>query len=119
MLDSTQIKETLTNIQYKDWNFHLGTMDDGFFVQVCFLAVDNDNPAGPEEIQKGRKWYLSRFMTIGEVVQTVFAAILMAEEHETRELFTYKGVRVFGPHMNLDTLVSFVASGNTLHRDPN
>lgn len=53
----------------------------------------------------GRKWYISPHMTDGEIVQTVFKALMTAVEHETREQFLFKGVAIFDPHIDLDKLV--------------
>ena len=52
----------------------------------------------------GRKWALSTHMTPGEVVQTVFAAVMAWQEHETREAFKFKGKAIFGPHISLKVL---------------
>lgn len=53
----------------------------------------------------GRKWFLSRHMTESEFVQTAFAAVLAAIEHEAREHFRYYGQAVFGPHFDVNDLV--------------
>lgn len=60
---------------------------------------------------RGRKWYLSPHMTDSEIVSTAFKAFLTAEEHECRERFRYKGQRIFGPHMDVDTLADALSSG--------
>lgn len=59
----------------------------------------------------GRKWRLSPHMTDGEVVQTAFLAVMTALEHEAREKFTYKGVTVFDPHLDIDKMVELRVSG--------
>lgn len=53
-----------------------------------------------------RKWKLSEFMTKSELVQTAFLAVMTAIEHETREQFRYKGRAIFGPHFNVERLVT-------------
>lgn len=63
------------------------------------------NVTGAPMVWKGRKWRLSPYMTDGEVVQTAFLAVMAANEHETREKFTYKGVSVFDPHYDIEKLV--------------
>lgn len=50
------------------------------------------------------KHYLSAHMTEDELVKTAFAAGVRAMEHEAREHFTYKGRRLFNPHLSIDTL---------------
>jgi hypothetical protein len=53
----------------------------------------------------GRKWLISEHMTDGEIVQTVFLAVQVAMEHETRELFKYKGQAILDPHYDIEKLV--------------
>lgn len=64
----------------------------------------------------GRKWRLSPCMTDGEVVQTVFKAMLTFLEHELREKFTFDGVAVFGPHLDIHRLVEIAR--DTVERTP-
>lgn len=54
---------------------------------------------------KGRKWLISKHSTDGEIVQTVFKAVLTAMEHEAREQFLYRGFSIFDPHYDIDKLV--------------
>lgn len=97
----------LKKIKYnKDgWEFRSGVMGDGFFIQIRFDAIDINT--GVVQLQSGRKWYISKFMTKSEVVQTAFYACLKAEEHECREQFTYDGEAVFCPHYSIDELHEF------------
>lgn len=93
-----EVKKILTNIRYKDWEFHVG--DD--YVQVRFLA--RCAKTGVHEWQSGRKWRISEHMTKSELVQTVFKAVVTAEEHEARENFFYRSRPIFGPHYDVDVL---------------
>lgn len=68
-------------------------------------AAGEDNRTGAPMTWRGRKWLLSRHMTAGEIAQTVLAAVLMATEHEIRELVTYMGQSVFDPHYDLAKLL--------------
>ena len=68
-----------------------------------------------EEAQNGRKWYLSRYMTKSELVQTAFKAAITFEEHECREMFTYRGRKIFSPHFDIDSL--WEISGQKKHLD--
>jgi len=100
----------LKEINYvKDgWEFRSGKMGDGFFIQVRFYAVNSTFIKQIDlELQSGRKWYISKYMTKSEVVQTAFHACLKAEEHECREMFRYKGEAVFCPHYSIDELYEF------------
>lgn len=64
----------------------------------------------------GRKWMLSTHMTKSEIVYTAFKAIMAAEEHETRELFKYRGHEVCGPHFDVDDIVEQIEA-RRLHAD--
>lgn len=92
----------LSDLSYKDWRFELGADGCRPFLQVVFLAPCAESGESAE--QRGRKWFLSPHMTDSEVVQTALAAVLMAEEHEVRERFLYRGRAIFGPHFHVEML---------------
>jgi hypothetical protein len=73
---------------------------------TCGATVDNMTGEHMEG-WNGRWWRLSKHMTAGEIVQTVFKATMTALEHEAREMFLYKGVPVLDPHYDIDKLVEF------------
>jgi hypothetical protein len=74
----------------------------GFHLQVRCQAPDADT--GRPAVQHGRKWWLARSADRSEIVRTAFKAVLTWQEHEAREQFTYRGARVFGPHLDVDRL---------------
>lgn len=53
----------------------------------------------------GVRW-LHEHMSKSDVVRTIFGACLAYEEHEVREFFHYKGMTVFGPHIDVDALAT-------------
>lgn len=101
-MTDNQIAGVLQEVSYKDWTIEYHGGDDPY-LQVCFLATDS--VTGVKELQRGRKWRLSSYMTRSELVQTAFLACLTAEEHEVRETFRYKGQTVYGPHFDVEKLV--------------
>lgn len=101
------IKKILDDVKYKDWVFRLKPKGDGWTLQVIFLAQDNDNPSMVMFPQHCRKYYISQHATKSEIVRSAFLAVRQAEEHEMAELFTYKGERIFNPHVNVDALVEY------------
>lgn len=112
----------LRDVKFQDWDFIVGEKGDSFFIQPRFFARDNedlfdhrDGNYVPVE-QKGRKWLVSRYATDAEVVQTAFKAVLSAMEHEVREQFTFKGIALYGPHMDLQKLME--AAQSPRHREP-
>lgn len=42
-----------------------------------------------------------------EIVSAIFGLFKSYEEHETREAFTYQGVRIYGPHLDVKMLVKY------------
>lgn len=98
MFTLASLRALLTLITFDDWIFVAGERGDELFLQVSFVADDC--------IQGGRKWWISRHMTISEAVQTAFKAVLTAQEHEVREKFLYNGHAIFGPHFDVNALVA-------------
>lgn len=81
-----------------------GTLTDRgeFYVQATY--VEPDIYTGVAQTQYTRKWLLTPAMTDSEIVQTLFKLCLTSMEHRTREAFTYKGARIFGPHFDVNDL---------------
>ncbi len=94
----------LKHVKYKEFGFKVGSDGERFFLQV--YNMDLCAKSNQIELQKGRKWFLSPYMTDSEVITTAFKAIMTFEEHETRENFRYKGKAIFGPHINVEALHS-------------
>lgn len=110
-MNGDDFRKILNDVAYPDYTFLV--LDDGFgraFLQIEFTALDTTT--GAPGVWKSRKWPLSPHMTRSEVVQTALAATLMANEHEAREVFKYKGYAIFGPHFDVDVLLA-------LAKDPN
>ena len=98
-----KLNNWLEDIKYLDWNFEIIEGEE-VFLQVNF----NKNCACREERMMKhycRKWRISPNITKSEFVQTAFAAIMAAVEHEAREDFKYKNAAVFSPHFDVDKLV--------------
>jgi len=103
-----EIKEIVKNITYKK-GWKVNVYLDGEtrpILQVVFLGEDEQT--GVIEEQRSRKWFLSYHMTTTEIVYTALKAIQAAEEHETREFFKYKGVRIANPHFSVDNIIDMV-----------
>lgn len=97
-MDRRHVRDILDRIEISDMMFHVSDTDPLFLqVQWC------DPSAG---LQHGRKWMLSPWMTRSEIVQTAFMAVLAFVEHEIRERFRYRGRAVFGPHFDVEQLVT-------------
>ena len=101
-MNADDVRALLDEIDYPGYGWRLGTrhgrtsVAEPAWLQVAFEADG--------ALQHGRKWRLSPWMTKSEIVQTAFAAVLAAVEHEAREHFLYRGQPVFGPHFDVDAL---------------
>ena len=99
-----EIQELLdNNVRYKDWRFvvqeellakqlapdQIAEIHDiDLHVRAEWFAPDNIT--GAPEKQQSRWWRLSKHMRKNEIINTAFACIKMAEEHEMRESFLYR-----------------------------
>lgn len=95
-MNEEQLSTILNDIEYKDWKFRIANRDNHLFVRAMFYD-DGE--------QVTRDWYIEPSMSLSEVVRTVFALVLMAEEHEARERFRYRSKRVMGPHFDVNAKV--------------
>lgn len=73
------------------------------FLQAWYLEPDTYTKK--MDIQYTRKWLISPDATDSQIVQTAFKCVLTSAEHRCREAFKYKGVRVYGPHYDVEDLV--------------
>lgn len=101
-----EMSEIISQIKYKsDWKFRLITKGDGFLFQITFMEKDLTSESEDLEMQFCRKWYISPYSTVSEVISTAYKAVQAAELHEIGERFKYRGKMIFNPHMNYDELV--------------
>jgi len=74
-----------------------------------FLQIVYSSPCTKTEKMeewRGRKWYLSEFMTDDEIVKTAWAAFEAAVKHEVLEGFKVDGKVLFNPHVNFEELLT-------------
>lgn len=96
--------DILKGITYKPgWRLAAGADSGRWYIQWQFEGPCSFT--GKVIEQPCRKWWLSEWMTQGEVVQTAFMAAMAAEEHECREFFKYQSKRLFGPHIKMEALM--------------
>ena len=99
-----------TEVQYKDWKFVVnhrdvfvqGSWDVDLRLRAEWLAPDA--ATGQMEKQQSRWWPLSKHMVKTEIVQTALKCAFVAEEHEIRETFKYKGRAAYNSHIDIETL---------------
>lgn len=105
MMTTDQIRSVVANIAYPGFDFRVKQEGDRSYLQIS--CEDKCNQTGEHYVWSGRKWFLSQYMTRSELVNTALKATLTAVEHEAREKFTYKGVTIYDPHLDVDELVEF------------
>lgn len=75
------------------------------YLRVVYKTKCSKNNTKTEEF-KGRKWYLSEYMTPDEVVKTAYSAFEMAVKHEILEGFKVDNKPLFNPHVNFEALLA-------------
>lgn len=104
------ITNIVNDIQYKDYSFRVLKKDDGYLLQVIFRVPCTK--LGIVQEQRCRKWYVSPHSCTSEIVRTALKAVEAAEMHELYENFSYKGIRIFDPHLNVDNLANNIQQGS-------
>jgi hypothetical protein len=118
-IDLERVNNIVSSIQYRDWSLRAerdnSNQDGRIFLQ--WVYTDKCVLTGENKEWHCRKWYLSPYMLESEIVKTAFAGALAAEEHEVRERFRYKDIRLFNPHVSLEALMD-MAKRETTRADP-
>lgn len=93
----SRLRGVLRDCHYRDWFFD--QRRTGLDMQLCVVFYAQDNfGIGSAELQYGRWWSIPFDADETYIKRIAFAAVLAAQEHETREQFTYKGETIFNPH---------------------
>lgn len=74
-----------------------------YYIQIEYGAPCTKT--GKMEKWKGRKWYLSEYMTDDEIVKTTWCAFEACVKHELMEGFKVDNIIVFNPHVNFEELL--------------
>lgn len=74
------------------------------FIQVQYTAPCVKT--GEPQIFRGRKWYLSDYMTEDEIIKTAYCAFEAAVKHEIMEGFSVDGTILFNPHVDYKALLT-------------
>ena len=97
------VARVLRTIEFRGWTFSVNCSDDRVYLYAGWSAPCNFT-GGKEETQLTRRWLIRPEASRSEIVQTAFACVMTAMEHEIREQFLYNGRAVFGPHHDVDAL---------------
>lgn len=100
-----QMQEIIDDTEYRGargqkYTYELSQDVDGD-VFVTLVVTRPETFSG--EISDGRTWrrQLTTAMSESQIVKLLFGMGKDYDEHECREGFTYKGRRVFGPHIDI------------------
>lgn len=99
ILDQVELRGILS-----DRRLRLTEKGDGLNLQVVY--PEHDVVTGQLQDQHSRKWYVSPFATVSEVVRTVQKALKCSMEHVVDEHMLFRGVRVFSPHYDVEALAN-------------
>ncbi len=116
-----EVKNIASRISMQIFGTHCGLIVERDLVYGSggrlFLQVFYEAPCTKTkkyDLWKGRKWYLSEFMTDDEIIKTAYAAFEAAVKHEIMEGFKVDGVILFNPHTNFEELLKI--SNNEVKR---
>lgn len=92
-------REVASGIRYKpDWRCRVARNIGGEGSLLWWEFMAENVVTGEREIMVSRRWWLEPEAQEEAIVRLALEAAIRAEEHEAREWFTYRGVRVFDPH---------------------
>lgn len=105
-MNSEAIARVLGAVRYKSgWKLRWSSSPSKVSLWWQMEAPDYTKPGMPMMTWQCREWVLFDPVTEDKLVKTALAAALQAEEHECREAFTYRGVRLFDPHLTVQQLM--------------
>lgn len=73
-----------------------------------FIQFKYESPCSKTDVMeewKGRKWYLTEFMTDDEVIKSIYSAFEQAIKHEILEGFKVDGIILFNSHIDFEELL--------------
>lgn len=110
-----EMKEIISFCRYPD--FDLLVREDAGGRAYLQVSCPNGtcNVTGEPLSWRGAKQFLSPHMCKNELVSVAFKAIREAIDHETKERFTYRGLRIFDPHIDPELLVELMNRKDVLN----
>lgn len=99
------VRRVIADTTYPGYEFDVQLMEEGIYaVKGRFKAPCTVNGGAPVW-QYTRSWLLE-YPSPGAVVGTLLKLVLTSLEHEAREMFLWKGKRVFDPHTDINALLA-------------
>ena len=104
------IKNILSNVRCNmfgcEFDFNVREHKGSPYLQITFDAPDTNT--GIIEKQFCRKWSLQYTMSTSEIVRTAHLATQGVFDHEREEEFRYKGIAIYSPHTDVESLVTML-----------
>jgi hypothetical protein len=88
-MNTTEVREVLSRVRYRDWEPVLGTYTNGAFWLQWVFRRDGEG-------HRGQRWYVSNTLTRSELVRIAWQAVEAAELMSARQHFLYRNQPVFG-----------------------
>ena len=117
MQTKESLQQFVNELEFNDWTFKLGFKNDVPYLQIKFMARSNMHPEDETlYLQSCRKWMLSYYMELDELVSTAWKAVQAAIEHEAREQFKWRGEPILRPHVDPHVLWEVSRANKVLKR---
>jgi len=104
-LTREQIENIVGLVKFKDRTFRVLEKGDGFLLQMQYYEADVEKSNSKPMLQSTRKYYISPFMTVSEVVETCWLCVTRSQMHVASEHFIFKGRRIYSQHFHVDARV--------------
>ena len=100
-----EIERTLNSVSFPGYEFAVQLLDFGRYAIFARFKAPCTVHGGEPVWQYTRKWLLEN-PSEGAIVGTCLKLVLTSLEHEAREMFLWKGKRVFDPHTDINALLA-------------
>ncbi|AVQ80739.1 hypothetical protein [Variovorax sp. PMC12] len=101
----SDVQRTLDSVSFPGYEFTVEFIEDCMYAVYARFKAPCTVRGGEPVWQYTRKWLLES-PSEGAVVGTCLKLVLTSLEHEAREMFLWKGKRVFDPHTDINALLA-------------
>lgn len=99
-----RVDSVVSTIGYKDGYRLVVDQDEHDRVTLQVEVYRPDTFTGEMGYGYGGLAYLHPKQTKGDIIRVALGLFMAYETHEVREWFTYRGKRIYGPHLDPDAL---------------
>ena len=116
-MSKQEVEEIIGQISFQDRKFRVLEKGDGFLLQMTYLEPDVRKFGSPPVLQSTRKYYISPYMSVSEVVETAWLMVQRSQLHIASEHFTYQGRRVYSQHFDVNRRIDMCDKNQFDERD--